>query len=627
MKSTIRLFKALPIKEVKSKETTTTLLLKTIPRGFIFSPEVIHNYSNYDELIKLVEEEVGLTKEQMNNAFHKSWTKIKDASDEQLIIEQLVHYFTTYGAEAQGCYNEEYVFVPKEKLNIPELEEGIKLVIIKGLTKEQIKVKLLELLSTGIALKDETLKDVIDVAWFVGINEDDIELIKNKEAKIILYDNLNMLPENPVEFLRFIIFKCTEKTLLIKNPALIKEIKETENLGIIKYFKAYEDKYTLNPLAQVFNRFKPLFLAYKTNPQLRTYMNRIRKLSVKHHKPMQEDLLNEITAKIKKGETIDISLLKKKLGEANTFRKVRLAYALKYRMSDTESILYKVRNGKGYAKEQLYSDSKEYKKIYDFVMYSLVEDIAKNVKGKKIFIPDYITYALPATEKQFTGDFPSGTCVKVKEDMVAGIHWTNLDNRRVDLDLSLISLEHGKIGWDSSFRTNTRNVMFTGDLVDAPKPNGASELFYLKGDTQETQLMMLNYFNYSSEHPVPFKIIVANEKVKDFDKHYIVNPNNVKTVCKTKIDVKEKIIGLLISDKEGCKFYFSEVGMGNVRNSSGKDYVKHSRNYLRDFYTNTINLNEVLVEAGAVIVEDKEECDIDLSPESLEKGTIIKLIS
>lgn len=75
MEATIRLFKALPIKTRKGKAPTEELLEKTIKKGFIFSPEVIHNYSNYDELIKLVEGVFGITSEKVNSTFHKSWKK------------------------------------------------------------------------------------------------------------------------------------------------------------------------------------------------------------------------------------------------------------------------------------------------------------------------------------------------------------------------------------------------------------------------------------------------------------------------------------------------------------------------------------------------------------------------
>ena len=79
MKSTIRLFKAVPITAKRKKKPSKVLLEKTISKGFVFAPEVIANYSEKELklLIKTVEKEVGLTKEQMNSSFHKSWNKVK----------------------------------------------------------------------------------------------------------------------------------------------------------------------------------------------------------------------------------------------------------------------------------------------------------------------------------------------------------------------------------------------------------------------------------------------------------------------------------------------------------------------------------------------------------------------
>ncbi|KKL75008.1 hypothetical protein LCGC14_2059240, partial [marine sediment metagenome] len=56
----------------------------------------------------------------------------------------------------------------------------------------------------------------------------------------------------------------------------------------------------------------------------------------------------------------------------------------------------------------------------------VIKNVSKNVKGKKIYVPENITYSLPATEKQFTGFFPSGTCVKIPKDMIVGVHWKNV---------------------------------------------------------------------------------------------------------------------------------------------------------------------------------------------------------
>ena len=44
------------------------------------------------------------------------------------------------------------------------------------------------------------------------------------------------------------------------------------------------------------------------------------------------------------------------------------------------------------------------------------------------------------------------------------------------------------------------------------------------------------------------------------------------------------------------------------------------------FFKNKISLNEVLDNAGAKLVKDVKKCDIDLSPENLEKDTILNLL-
>jgi len=197
--STIRLFKAVPITRTKI-QTNKHFLNETISKGFIFSPDVICAYPEKElfNLIKIVELEIG-TSEQMNSSFHKSWRKVRDASIEQLVIEQIIHYFTTYGFETLGIYNKDSVYIPNEKLKIPDLDiDGINLVVIKGYTKKELKERLLALLQTGIALDEDTINDVVDVALYVELKENEIAKTKNKEVKITLYNFLNLIPEDPM---------------------------------------------------------------------------------------------------------------------------------------------------------------------------------------------------------------------------------------------------------------------------------------------------------------------------------------------------------------------------------------------------------------------------------------------
>ncbi|MEE9510422.1 MAG: hypothetical protein V3V81_08010 [Candidatus Bathyarchaeia archaeon] len=663
--ATLRLFKAVPIKD-KSARWDKELIKQTIPRGYIFSPEVIYNYTLHGDLMDIVEEIYGITAESLNASFHKSWAKVKDTPQEELMVEQLAHYVTTYGKEtpleymlekeenfgvedlgkkivelpdfdANKLFEEDYIYIPKEALHIPHWDkENIKLVVIKGYTKEELADKLGTLLLSGIALKEETVKDCVEVAEFVELQEEDIAKIRNKEVKIALYDKLGQVPSNPVEFLRYVVFKSTGQTLLIKNKMLTEKIKEGE--AVASFFGKYTTSKGLEELAKIFYRFKPIFLAFKAEPNMKPIINKIRRLAVKHHKPMPEDYLNTVTAKMKKGESLFPATLTSELAKANAFRKIRLAYALKYRMKNVDSILYKIRNGKGYATDFSFPyqfKQKPTEQVLNKVLKSIVEDVSKNVKGKRIYIPDHIHYALPATEKQFTGVFPSGTYVTVPKDIIFGINWKNVDGHQIDLDLSVISPTEGKIGWDSSYKDSGGNILFSGDITDARGQNGATELFYIERQKKEALILYVNYYNYDEKVEVPFKIVVAQEKVSDLKKNYMVDPNNLVAISNSKINQKEKILGLVVTTPDECRFYFTETYMANNITSTTSEVAEHSRKYLFNFYEDSIDLKDILIEAGACIIGDASKkvidekegkVEIDLSVEALEKDTILNLL-
>jgi len=635
MKSTIRLFKAVLIKKEGTKENNKNILDKTIPYGFILSPEVVFNYSENElnNIINVVKKELIISGEQMNASFHKSWEKVANVSIEQLVLEQLVHYFTTYGFEALGIYNEESVYVPSEKLEIPEIDvEGFRFIIIKGYTKDELKTKLNTFLNSGIALKEETMNDVLDVATYLEINEKDIKTVKNREIKTKLYDYFNLFPENPIEFLQYCIYKATNQTLLIKNRETVSKIKINDNLNILSLFSRYKQHYGFERLAEIFYRFKPIFLAFRTNSMLKVHMNRIRRLAKRYHDPMKLDFLNNVTSEIKKYNTLDIIELETELSKVNTFRKIRLAYALKYRTQYHDSILYQIRNGKGYATDFSQYTTIFYEEVLSIVLDSIIEDIKHNVKGKKIYIPDFMNYALPSTEKQFVGNFPSGSFVSIPHDMIVGIHWENVNHDRIDLDLSMIS-PTSKIGWDRLYRTNDRTILFSGDMTDAPTPKGTSESFYIRKQVPNSFIMFVNYFNFNSDVKVPFKIFVAKEQAKvdiqDFvdrpSRNFMVNPNNILFSIPTSIDKKQKIIGLLTVQPNESRFHFVETSIGNSITSRNTTYNNHAQKYLQDFYSNPISLNDLLQKAGAVIVPNQNDADIDLSVEKIEKDTVLKL--
>jgi len=628
IETTLNLFKALPLEKKKYKYDSSSIVKRTLKSGYIFSPEIFEHFPKKDmnEICAIVEHELILNPAEINSTFHKSWNKVKTAPYLQLVLEQIFHYITVYGYEALGVYDEDLVYIPNEKLDVPDLTDSVPLMVIKGYKKPELKEKLLKILGSGIALKEDTMSDIIEVMDFVG--GIDIEQVKNKEIKMSLYKKLDKVPSNPIEFLRYAIYDSIGRTLLIKDRATIESIK-TSQVDSLKLFNIYDKEHGLEELSSIFYRFKVLFLAFRGNKIMKPVINKIRKLATYNHEPMKEDYLNTVTAQIKYG-TLSISELKKELLKANVFRKIRLAYALKYRTLDVDSIMYKIRNGKGFVDEFNFDYSPLLKRSLDVVSNSISDDVSKNVFEKVVYIPKNVNYTLPATEKQFTGNFPSGTSIEIPKDLIFGVHWNNTPSYRVDLDLSLINAGE-KIGWDGLYRDDDKKVLFSGDITDAKGKNGATELFYIKKQEQQSYLVYLNYYNYNEKEPVPFKIVTAQKELQSLKSNYMLHPDNVVAVADSTMDKQQKVIGIVTVTTGGCKFYFSETYVGRSITSGSSDRTERNKDYLVNFYKNAISLSDILKRAGAVVVNEESnnalEIDIDLSVEKLEKDTILNLLA
>lgn len=647
LSSTLTLFKSIVVDKhirtfsIEEKEMINKVNKKTIKNGYVIDPEIIVSTDSPAEIIRVIEDTLIVKGSQINNSFHKSWKKVATASDEQLFIEQVIHYFTTYGAEFFGFgYDPEFVYVPKEKLKVPGLSEDISLMYIKGKTKKELKVRAMDMLKSGVALKEDTISCLYDIIDFVGIDEADIELVKNKEMKMFILQKLNLVPSNPIEFLRYLVFEITGKTLLIKSNAMFKEIRlammdRAKRNRIHSLLKLYDSRYKLSTLASIFYRFKPLFLAIRVDERIKPLINSLRRLAVTNHKPMKEDPLNNIV----KYSSLDPNF-KLNLDGVSIFRKIRLLSSLNYRVNPlNNSVLYKIRNGKSWAtKRHVDWHPSCYEEHISDLRASIIESIREKVEGKKIYIPGDIEYALPATEKQFTGNFPSGTKVSVPDSMIFGIHWDDVRGR-VDLDLSLTSIDGDKYGWNGSYRNDERTIMFSGDMTAAPPPHGASELFYVNCLKPGTYMMTVNHFNHEgNEDGVPFQIVVARDntgKIKNnkttFRSNYLLDPNEVIATAQTNIKAEQMILGSLVVTESGCSFVFSESVLGKSRSlDTSKSYIKDTMKYMADYYQHSISLREIMENAGATIITDKEKITkntINLSCESITKDSIISLLS
>lgn len=616
-KAILRLFNAVQIHHRVPGEKPRSVMERSIKNGYLLDPIIEPDAA----LLETIESVVGLSGEKANTAFHKSWTVVQDSPQEFLVIQQIMHYLTTYGFEQLGFYRQDAVYIPAEALNLPEIRADIPLVVIKALTAEEILSRIITL-GSGIALAKETLGDIMSIVQTNAYDRSIIQQISNRELKGQLNSFYNIVPAEPVEYLRYLVSKLTGESLLIKNEYLINKLKKADGKLLDELLKDAP-----SDLASIFYRFKPLFLALKSVSDNKTFFNHLRKRAIKLHRPMPEDYMNAVTAQIKHRK-LDFDVFRERVNKASTFRKIRLAYALSNRLQRGDSIVYRIRNGRGWATDFHWSDEWEgiTRQTLDYVIAAIVNDLRSTVAGKTIYIPAKVNYALPATEKQFTGYFPSGSYITVPQDMIVGIYWTNTD-KRVDLDFSVIG-ESGKIGWDAAYRTEERSVLFSGDMTDAPAPLGASELFYLKKGEHEARILIANYFNYETGDLVNAKFLVAHETPENFGKNYVVDVNNIIATANIQITRKQNILGLLVNIRGENRIYFANVSIGSSITSSPGGHSIKVRKYLVRSLLHSMDLGELLRKAGAIILCERPDGEfIDLSPQSLDKSTILDLIS
>ncbi len=613
----LRLFRAVQIVAPNPGAIPRTVAERTIRNGYLLDPAITPS----EELLDEIDAVMVLSGEQANAAFHKSWEVVRDSSMESLFVQQATHYITTYGFRGAGIYQREIVYIPQEVLAVPDIQDDIPLTVVRAVGREDVLEAVVRL-GSGIALAPETLADIMCIV--VG-NQYDVSLVhrvENRELKAQLNDHFGLVPQEPVEFLRHLIRKLTGETLLIKNDALIAKIKASDGACLDPLLKRAPESFP-----GVFYRYKPLLLALKSISQNKNFFNRLRKQAPRWHEPLKEDYLNSVTQRLKRNTMVEQDL-RTHLNRASVFRKIRLAYALQYRLRVGTSIVFRVRNGLGWATdfdwpEQLGQPTQA---ALDSVFESLVADLRPHLAAKTILIPDQIRYALPASEKQFIGNLPCGTSVRAPESLIVGVHWKDT-RREIDLDLSMIG-ESGKFGWDGEYRSEERDVLFSGDMTEAPEPNGATELFHLLKGPQESKILMLNFYNYQRNDSVEAQLLVANEKPERWDLNYMVDPNNIVLSARLHVSKKQTILGLIASRDDELRVYFSNVSVGTSITSSNDRSSEHARSFLVRSQLESFDLKEILIRAGARVTTQRTgDEDVDLSPHQLDKATILRLLT
>ena len=632
VKATLNLFKSVPNLSDEKFSDYKLDNEKNILNGFFVTEKAFEvcPFVADKKILDFIKNKFGYNLFELNRGFYKSFQTVANLTPQKILANKLLHYMTTYGFESLGIFAGDTVFIPNDKLELPENAKPTKITVINFLDKNEIEERTIKFIMTGAALSEETLDNVVTIIKFLEIKLN-IDDVPNKELKNFLCDMLGILPKNPVEFLRYILYKGTDSTLLIKNRNTIFALRNSEQ-NFDKFFADYIAENGLEKLAEIFHRFKPIWLAFKVHSAyLKKTVNKMRKLADKHHKPVKKKILETVTSAPK----IDLNKLREELSKVTVYKKISIANALLYRAAAPESIAFYIRNGKVFVKEFAGSFKLDYK-VLSAVIDSIVEEIRPNVQGKKIYIPENFNYAAPVSEKKFVGAIPFGSSYEFgKKSVVVGVHWFNLPDERVDLDLHLNSPKRD-IGWHNDFHgenfidTKNLKVIFSGDMTNAPVENGGATEAFFVGESVTDEMMMINLNDYTQNSaPVPFKLILGDVEQSQINRKYLIDSHEISFCVPNETDSGEMFLGFLNSDEDGNKkFYFTSANMGNRIVARSDENSLKMISATKTSLESALSLKEILQKAGAIFEKtDDENWDINLNPAEVTKDIFIGLFA
>jgi len=510
---------------------------------------------------------------------------------------------STYGTDFQGeIYLPRVVFYTDEVVNVPDVKVVFK--VIKGYTKKEMTAKCLGLLKSGAALKEETIDDLLSILTDeLGYKFTGKEGIKNKEAVIKIADMYGVIPQDTMEFFRYVIYRATGKSLLIKNPGTVEAIKASTYNPSVQF-----EQFGLEKLAEIFNRFKPLFLAYKGKcPKT---INKIAKLSKTEHKPLVSNPLNLATSRLLTSEDIHW------LDNATPYALFKAISGCYTRMNGQDSFVYRIRNGKSWTREKAISqvNGENFLFLVDYLTGRF------NFEGKKFFVPKNVEYALPTSEKMFVGNIPTGSRFSGKK-MAVGMYWENSWGAN-DIDLHGLNLE-GHVGWNSSYDQGEGQLMYSGDITNAP--NGAVEYLYAGKGLKYATLVQINIFRVWCSDTCGYKIIVG--KGDKMSREYMMNPNNLFMEAKVESIQKQNVLGIFLPKGDKQTFVILNFGAGSTRVSGKTNITEIANKALRQQWENAYTFNDLIHSLGGELAETREEADFDFSLDTLEKDSFIKVFT
>ena len=501
----------------KSIENIDNVSLNLVKRGIILDESFyyIEDYALFKSIVDYLIRSHSFNREMINSTMYKSFNAVEESSRGRLVFKQLLHYLTGY---SEGESTVEYE------------EQTIPVKFIKTIKIDTFKEKVLTALQSKVAGNTSFIENVMVLVKYYNIEftQEELNSINNKEALAWVHYFNDTYPEEPVEFLRYIIFLVSKRSLLIKNDETYRTIKdfcdeyEQQRNSSIKgeidnrYERLVNDfkQFDKIKLASIFNRFKPIFLSLKNVQEIKYDINKISRLSKTHHIPYKQPILSELTT-----FKHNIDVVKKEIKVATTGQLIRAFNSLRYLSLTLDSAnkplkIYNIRNGKRYAEKapNRTLKEKEYKlmqKYSEALLKEIAMRVHKNVDGRDVLLDPSIDYTLVPSMKKLIGNkIPEYTTLKLdlenNEDLIIGISW-QVD---ADIDLSAYTSSGRAINWYTSF--SSTGMTHSGDMVRLNSNGYATEYIKIKSDNKEAVSISNIVYSYENlNYEVPYKLIIA----------------------------------------------------------------------------------------------------------------------
>ena len=132
VQATLNLFKALPNLSDEKFSDYKLDNEKNLAEGFFVTEEAFKVCPCVADkkIFDFLKKKFGYNIFELNQSFYKSFKTVAESSQQKILTNKLLHYMTTYGFESLGIFDSETVYIPNEKLELPENSTPVKITVI-----------------------------------------------------------------------------------------------------------------------------------------------------------------------------------------------------------------------------------------------------------------------------------------------------------------------------------------------------------------------------------------------------------------------------------------------------------------------------------------------------------------